>query len=71
MPFCWYELMTSNLPAASTFYGKVMGWHFSDTDPQSPMDYRMILRSDGRATGGVLQLTDQMQNGGARPAWIP
>jgi uncharacterized protein len=71
VPFCWYELMTSNLAAASAFYGKVIGWHLSQPDPQSPMDYRMILRSDGGATGGALQLTEQMRSGGARPAWVP
>lgn len=71
VPFCWYELMAADLPGAAAFYGKVIGWHLSEPDPQSPMDYRMILRSDGGATGGALQLTDQMRAGGARPVWVP
>lgn len=71
VPFCWYELMTSDADAAGAFYGEVVGWTLSASDPQSPMDYRMILRSDGGANGGVLQLSEEMRQGGARPAWVP
>ncbi|MBB4612022.1 VOC family protein [Novosphingobium taihuense] len=71
VPFCWYDLMTSDADGAADFYGKVIGWKLSAPDPQSPMDYRMILRSDGGANGGVLQLTEAMRQGGARPAWVP
>lgn len=71
VPFCWYELMTTDAEGAGAFYGKVIGWTLSPADPSSPMDYRMILRGDGAPTGGVLQLTAQMQTGGAQPAWVP
>ena len=71
VPFCWYELMTSDADAAAAFYGQVVGWTLALPDPQSPLDYRMILRSDGGANGGVLQFTDAMRQGGARPAWVP
>lgn len=53
VPFCWYDLMTSDADGAADFYGKVVGWKLSAPDPQSAMDYRMILRSDGGANGGV------------------
>lgn len=71
VPFCWYELMTSDVRAAADFYGKVIGWRLSDRDPQSVSDYRMILRNDGGAIGGALQLTGDMLAQGARPAWVP
>ena len=32
--------------------------------------YRMIGRSDGEIAGGVLPLTDEMQQHGARPTWL-
>jgi hypothetical protein len=34
------------------------------------MDYRMIARSDGGKSGGVLRLTKEMQRHGARPCWL-
>lgn len=71
VPFCWYELMTSDAQGAATFYGKVIGWRVSAPAEGSAMDYRMIQREDGGLTGGVLQLTEHMLAGGARPAWVP
>ena len=71
VPFCWYELMTGDADAATEFYGAVVGWSFSRPDPHSPINYRMILRGDGGANGGVLQLTEAMRQGGAHPAWVP
>lgn len=69
VPFCWYELMTGDADGAAEFYGAVVGWSFSAPDPQSLIDYRMILRSDGGGNGGVLQLSEAMRQGGAHPAW--
>ncbi len=71
VPFCWYELMTTDANGAADFYGKVIGWSVSAADPGLPMDYRMIVRADGGPTGGLLPLTADMQAGGARPAWVP
>ena len=68
--FIWYELMTTDAAAAGRFYAAVVkGWTFGDRVP-TDVDYRMIQRSDGGNAGGVLQLTDEMQSGGARPIWI-
>lgn len=70
--FIWYELMTSDAAAAAVFYGAVVGWKISDRpDPQAGgQDYRPILRDDGGSAGGVLTLTQDMRNNGARPTWI-
>lgn len=68
--FIWYELMTNDATAAGSFYAAVVkGWTFGDRVP-TDVDYRMIQRSDGGNAGGVLQLTDEMRSGGARPVWL-
>lgn len=64
--------MTTDADAASAFYEAVVGWKIAaEPDPQAPgMDYRMILRDSGQAAGGVLNLTPEMTEGGARPGWF-
>ncbi|MBC2664268.1 VOC family protein [Novosphingobium flavum] len=69
--FIWYELMTTDADAASSFYGAVIGWSVSPKDPAAPLDYRFIGRADGGMNGGILQLSDDMAAHGARPAWVP
>jgi len=70
--FIWYELMTSDATAAAKFYGAVVGWKIADrSDPLGgDVDYRMIGRSDGGYNGGVLSLTGDMVQHGARPGWL-
>ena len=67
--FVWYELMTSDADAAKAFYDSVVGWSI---EPSSsfPNGYRMIGRYDGKNAGGVLPLTDEMKDHGARPVWL-
>src|SRR3954468_8331109 len=70
--FIWYELMTPDPDAATTFYRAVVGWTIGAADPGRPddKDYRMIGRSDGKHAGGVLRLTDDMASHGGRPSWL-
>jgi predicted enzyme related to lactoylglutathione lyase len=67
--FIWYELMTTDADAAKDFYDAVVGWDIGEASPEF-QGYRMIGRSDGKFTGGVLPLTDEMQQHGARPMWL-
>jgi predicted enzyme related to lactoylglutathione lyase len=67
--FIWYELMTPDAEGAKTFYDSVVGWTISDPEP-AYNGYRMIGRSDGKFAGGVLPLTQEMQQHGARPTWL-
>ena len=69
--FIWYELMTTDADGASAFYHAVIGWTVSPRDAAAPLDYRFIGRSDGGMNGAVLQLSDEMREQGARPAWVP
>ena len=65
----WYELMTPDPDGAKAFYDAVIGWNI-DAAPTGPMDYRMIVNADGGLTGGVMRLTREMQDHGARPCWL-
>lgn len=72
-PFIWYELMTTDPDAAAEFYGSVVGWKItghSDPGAGGGVDYRMIGRDDGGHAGGVLGLSPEMTEGGARPCWL-
>jgi len=65
----WYELMTPDAEASKAFYYSVVGWQFGEPVAEF-QGYRMIGRSDGGFAGGVLPLTDEMQQHGARPTWL-
>jgi len=67
--FIWYELMTPDPAGSKRFYDAVAGWMI-EAQPSGKIDYRMITRSDGAYSGGVLRLTEEMQRHGARPCWI-
>ncbi|HMG46649.1 MAG TPA: VOC family protein [Allosphingosinicella sp.] len=69
--FFWYELMTSDLDAAIDYYTKVVGWTASDMPMPGDSSQRyVILNAGDRGIGGVMQITDQMRAGGARPGWL-
>jgi predicted enzyme related to lactoylglutathione lyase len=62
--------MTSDPDGATAFYGAVVpGWTIGHPIG-GEQDYRIIGRSDGGSAGGVLALTDDMRQHGARPIWM-
>ncbi|MDE2437267.1 MAG: VOC family protein [Sphingomonadales bacterium] len=65
----WYELVTPDPDGAKAFYDAVVGWTI-DAAPAGEMDYRMIVNPDRGLTGGVMRLTADMANHGARPIWL-
>src|SRR3954462_1623122 len=65
----WYELMTPDGDASKAFYDSVVGWQIGEPVAEY-QGYRMIGRSDGGFAGGVLPLTPDMQEHGARPMWL-
>jgi predicted enzyme related to lactoylglutathione lyase len=69
--FFWYELMTSDQDAAIDYYKQVVGWTASDMPmPGDDSGARYAILNVGeRGIGGVMQLTDEMKAGGARPGW--
>jgi len=69
--FIWYELMTTDQDAAIAFYGAVVGWSAADHPNSDATGMRYTILSAGaRGVGGVMQLTDEMCTGGARPGWV-
>jgi predicted enzyme related to lactoylglutathione lyase len=67
--FIWYELLTPDVNGSQRFYSDVIGWSVQAGHTPG-MDYRHLLAPDGESIGGMLQLTDQMKAGGARPVWL-
>ena len=67
--FIWYELMTTDAEGAKAFYDAVVGWEFGEGAPEFN-GYRMINTRDGGFAGGVLPITPEMQQHGARPTWL-
>ena len=66
--FAWYELMTTDVPAAAAFYTEVMGWNARDASaPGSP--YALLGLGD-RAVGGLMSLPPDARKAGATPRWI-
>src|SRR5690348_1849885 len=67
--FIWYELMTTDAEAAKDFYDAVVGWNFGE-GAEEYQGYRMINTRDGGFAGGVMPITNEMQQHGARPTWL-
>ncbi|MXO60235.1 VOC family protein [Altererythrobacter salegens] len=69
----WYELMTPDPAAVASFYKAVGGWTIPDGGGRSAngSEYRMMIRPDGGALGGVLTLSEEMAAHGTKPAWVP
>jgi predicted enzyme related to lactoylglutathione lyase len=66
--FVWYELITTDMQAATAFYTKVMGWGAWDA---SVPGRRYVLFSAGAASvGGLMGLPEDARKTGVKPSWI-
>jgi len=61
--------MTPDAEGSKTFYDAVVGWNIGEGVAEYN-GYRMIGTADDGFTGGVLPITDEMQQHGARPTWL-
>lgn len=66
--YIWYELLTRDAEAAQKFYGSVLGWTFTDSG-QPDIDYR-IIHAGPHPVGGLMAITQEMADHGARPTWL-
>ncbi len=66
--FIWYELLTTDATAAAQFYGALIGWT-GETSGQPDMPYT-LFSIGGTQIAGMMELTDEMKQGGARPGWL-
>jgi len=66
--FVWYELLTTDVAAATTFYTRVMGWGAWDAStPGRPY----ILFGDGKsAISALTPLPEDARQAGVQPTWI-
>lgn len=64
LPFCWYELTTTDAKAAATFYSDVIGWTAKPTD----MDYTLLLAGQ-RMVAGLMTINDEMKQRGVPSCW--
>ena len=53
---CWRELRTRDLPAATDFYAKLLGWTIEQSKV-TPMAYKEIVIS-GNAAGGMMPIDE-------------
>lgn len=67
--FIWYELMTSDVEAASAFYGSVVGWSSRLFDPADPSGYRLLSTAETEIAG-LMQLPEGGECEAAYPGWI-
>ena len=66
--FAWYELLTTDVAAASAFYRKVVGWNLKD-ESTSELAYT-VLRSGDAPVGGLMDLPEEGRRLGATPRWM-
>ncbi len=65
--FCWNELATPDLKAAKDFYGKLLGWTFSEHE-MGDCTYTMIKSKEGEF-GGIWQIPND-QKDQIPPHWM-
>jgi predicted enzyme related to lactoylglutathione lyase len=66
--FTWYELMTTDMPAAETFYSTVAGWKMADAGmPQ--MRYTLASTDKGNIAG-IMELPQEAKDQGTPPCWV-
>ena len=66
--FCWYELLTTDVAAASAFYGSVIGWEAQDASTAA-LAYHLFTKATA-PVGGLMDLPQEARRMGATPRWI-
>ncbi|UCC73796.1 MAG: VOC family protein [Gemmatimonadota bacterium] len=66
--FVWYDLMTSDPEAATSFYTKLIGWGTSEWEG-GPEPYTMWTNRE-TPIGGVMHLPEDAKAAGAPPHWL-
>jgi len=66
--FSWYELMTTDVAAATAFYTEVVGWSAQDASvPGTP--YTLLAVGDA-TVAALMSLPEGARRAGATPRWI-
>ena len=67
-PFVWYELMTTNVPAAARFYSAVVGWRSEDA-AMPGIEYHLFYSGENMVAGLMAQPEDA-KAAGTPPGWL-
>jgi uncharacterized protein len=67
--FIWHELMTTDVKAALTFYGKVLGWT-TQVMPMADGAAYHVLEASSRGMGGMLEISKAQRVAGMRSGWV-
>ncbi len=67
--FCWFELTTTDQPAARSFYASLFGWVPADT-PMGPGEVYTIFRLDGRDAAAAYTMRPEPRAQGVPPNWL-
>jgi predicted enzyme related to lactoylglutathione lyase len=65
----WVDLATPDLAASERFYGQLFGWAFDVQDTGDPDNPYVLATQDGKAVAGVMNLSQEMREGGMPPVW--
>ncbi|MCK5130801.1 MAG: VOC family protein [Candidatus Sabulitectum sp.] len=63
--FGWFELMTTDVEAAKTFYQGLFGWEY-ETFPIPGSEYA-VVKVDGEAVAGIMKMPEECK--GMPPSW--
>jgi uncharacterized protein len=66
--FAWYELLTTDVSAAQSFYSKVVGWDVQDASTRE-FAYR-LFSVGGTPVAGLMELPLDGRKKGATPRWV-
>src|SRR6516162_10049038 len=66
--FAWYELLTTDMAAARTFYSSVLGWRTHDAS--TPQFSYSVFSAGETAICGLMDLPPDGQQAGATPRWV-
>ncbi len=63
--FSWFELMTTDVGEAKSFYGEILGWNYEDY----PVDGKIytLIKVGNRPVGGIMGRPEQAE--GMPPTW--
>jgi uncharacterized protein len=66
--FAWYELLTTDVSAAQSFYGNVVGWDVQDAS--TPEFAYRLFSVGGTPVAGLMELPLDGRKKGATPRWM-
>jgi uncharacterized protein len=66
--FAWYELLTTDMPAAQAFYGRVLGWQAQDAS--TPQFSYSVFSAGQTPVCGLMNEPPQGQQGSSVPRWV-